>query len=118
MQPIQQSPKHASSSEKKRLGGPDRLHRLPSPNAQIGFLHDIVDIPDGRKRGPQVGLQMIVVHMHFLPKPIGLIGRCRSALRRGSGADCSGRTHGAKSLVPIRYSSKHGKTSVEAALEK
>ena len=58
------------------------------------------------------------LHMHLVPKPLGLIGRCRSARGRGNGADCSGRTHGAKSLVPIRYSSKHGKTSVESASEK
>ena len=51
---------------------------------------------------------MSVVGMHLLPKPLGLIGRCRSARRQGNGVDCSGRTHGAKSLVPIRYSSKRG----------
>ena len=60
---------------------------------------------------------MSVVRMHLLPKPLGLIGRCRSARGRGNGAGCSGRTHGAKRLVPICYSSKHGKTSVESAPE-
>jgi hypothetical protein len=39
----------ARDPEEKRLGGSDWLPRTRFPNSQVGLLHDIVDVPHGRK---------------------------------------------------------------------
>src|ERR1700755_2063221 len=59
----------------KALGGLDGLGELALPDAQVGFLHDIVDVADGGKRATEVGLQLAVMGVHLLLEPTLLIPR-------------------------------------------
>jgi hypothetical protein len=72
----------AGNLEEKSLGGADRLSSVKPPQAQIGFLHDILDITHGGEGTPQVGLELPIVRKHFLGKPTGLLGVGRHRVGR------------------------------------
>jgi hypothetical protein len=86
--------------EEKRLGRGDGLRGARLPDAQVGFLHDVVHIAHGGKRAAQIGAQHGLVRLHFIGKPVCLVGVGRHrdgkhATRNGPALQAGSRGRGA-----------------------
>jgi hypothetical protein len=63
----------AGDRKEQRLGGVNGLREAGFPNAEIGFLRDVVYVTDERKRIAEIGFELRVVQVHFLREPAGLV---------------------------------------------
>ena len=76
----------AGDLEQKGLGRAHGLGRPGLPEAEVGLLHDVVDIAHGREIPAEPGLELAVVGMHLLLEPVRQTLRGCRLLHRGSDA--------------------------------
>lgn len=65
----------AGNRKQERFRGFDRMNSPRLPNPEIRLLYDIIHIPDRWKRAPQIGLELGVVGMDLVGKPLRLLHR-------------------------------------------
>lgn len=95
----------ARDGEKVGLGRGDGLGGVGLPDAEVGFLHHIVDIAHPRKRTAEVGFELGTVGMHLVGEPAveRRLGRVHGRIRRrigGGGLGRGRRRHGVENVNP------------------
>ena len=90
----------AGDGEKKSFRRADGPCRLGAPHAKIGFLHYIINVPDGGKTTAQIGAQLRLVGMNLLREP--------SRSRRLGSADLVQRSWGRFHLIGEIAQRHHG----------